>query len=127
MGNDRVRTVLPPLLQSSSTPQNLPGLKSAPSSLPLHLLCHILDPPNLRSSQMDAEESAHLDAEDPTQTQCLRILPSIQPIYPQMNAEDPALQLRLQIWTPSQQQSPSQFHGTWPSGASIPVDVTTLS
>ncbi|KAJ8639901.1 hypothetical protein MRB53_016595 [Persea americana] len=95
MGNDRVRTVLPPLLQSSSMPQNLPGLKSAPSSLPLHLLYHSLDPPNLRSSQTDVEESAHLDAEDPARTQCLRILPGIQPFCPQMNTKDPALQLRL--------------------------------
>ncbi|KAJ8633350.1 hypothetical protein MRB53_026686 [Persea americana] len=44
-----------------------------------------------------------------------------------MDAEEQALQLRLQVWTPSQQPSPSQFNGTWPSGTCIPVDVTTLS
>ncbi|KAJ8648811.1 hypothetical protein MRB53_001834 [Persea americana] len=116
--------LLLPLLRSSSKPQ--PRLKSTPYSLPLHLLCRGLDPPHLTSSRIDTEELAHLDAGDPTQTQCLRILPSIQPFCPQMDAEDPALQLRLQVWTPSQQPSLSQFHGTWPSGTSIAVDVTTI-
>ncbi|KAJ8629848.1 hypothetical protein MRB53_023171 [Persea americana] len=67
-----------------------------------------------------------------------------------MDAADPALLLRLQVWTPSQQPSPSQFlgswfdttaipvetiseqpspsefHGIWQTGTSIPIDVTTL-
>ncbi|KAJ8629458.1 hypothetical protein MRB53_022781 [Persea americana] len=62
--------LLPPLLRSSTTP--LPRLKSAPSSLPLQLLHRSLDPPHLRSCQMDAEKGPHFDAEDPARTQCER-------------------------------------------------------
>ncbi|KAJ8640759.1 hypothetical protein MRB53_017453 [Persea americana] len=116
---------LPPLLRSSSTP--LPRLKSAPSSLPLHLLHRGHLPPHLRSCQMDVEKGPHFDAEDPARTQCERVIPGVQPFCPQMDAEEQALQLRLQVWTPSQQPSPSQFNGTWPSGTCIPVDVRTLS
>ncbi|KAJ8644486.1 hypothetical protein MRB53_006234 [Persea americana] len=112
------------LRPSSNRPRRI---NSAPSSLPLHLLHRGLDPPHLKSSQMDAEKGNHLDAEDSARTQCLRVLPGVQPSCPQMDTKDSALQLCLQVWTPSQQPSPSQFHGTWPSGTSIPVDVTTLS